>query len=175
VTSSLPFWIFAFADLVVATVLALAGVRAAKRGDWIVHRRLMYAAGAALGLFLLLYVGKVFWLGHEPIASWSLGRRVVLWIHELFAASMLVFGIAARLAARPLAPSLAGGEGASATLRHRRRHRLLGRLAVASAVLALMTGTVVLAGMLEASRPGPDSLAVHAAVAAAPLALGLHL
>lgn len=147
-TANLLFWLFAFLDLGVVAGAAVAGARAAQQGDLLRHQRWMNTAAALVVLFLLLYAGKLAWLGPEPIAEWSANRRVILYIHETFAGSMLVCGSGARLLARSLQRDLASGGNLNATTR--RRHRLLGKLAVGSAVLALATSTLVLGGMLAA-------------------------
>ncbi len=147
----LIYWTLALIDLALAVGLALAGWRLARRGEIARHRRLMNLALAAVGVFLASYLGKVLVLGREDLATWTPAAILTLRIHESIVAVMLVAGGGARwLAARHRERFLASaGRGPVSPLPALARHRWLGRVAVVSAVLGLLSAGLVLVQMYQ--------------------------
>ena len=86
------FWTGALALMAGVLALSIRGIRRRRRGDLAGHQRAMLSACALVGVFLLGYLLKVFFLGHEQIAEWSPRDRLVLRIHEVFIAVMLSAG-----------------------------------------------------------------------------------
>jgi len=146
----LAFWTAAWIDLGAVLALALLGVRQIRRGAWRAHRRSMLGAALLVGLFLVAYLLKVQWLGHEDLAAWTGAQRWVLRVHEAGIAAMLLGGALAGWRAwrfrdtLPRGPQLPAGDERS---RERAGHRLAGRVAVAGAALAWLTAALLLAGM----------------------------
>ena len=148
------FWSAALADLAAVAVCAVVGVRRIRRGDVRGHRLMMRSASALVALFLLAYLGKLHFLGHEDRSLWSRLDHAVLYVHELCVAAMLAGGALALLRARrlrdQLGPALELPPGGEA-LRGGSHHRRAGWIAVAGAVCGLATAAAVLAGMFARS------------------------
>jgi len=146
------YWTCALLNMAGVVALALAGVRARRRGDIERHRRCMLAAAALVLLFLLSYPVKLVWLGREEMAQWSSGAVLILRIHETFIFLMLVAGGLAGWRARQLrrtrnATRDPGDPPAPAGVA--RWHRRAGWTAVVSALLAFLAAAAVLAGMYQ--------------------------
>jgi uncharacterized membrane protein YozB (DUF420 family) len=127
VDPKLVYWTLALANLGSIAGCLLAGVLRIRRRDVRGHRRRMLTASALVGLFLFSYVLKLVFLGREDRSLWTALDRALLYTHELCVAAMLA------------APTRA--------LRVHRVHRRAGRAAVIGCLLALVTATLVLAGM----------------------------
>ncbi len=139
---SVAFWALALGIMTVAVGYAVRGWRRVRSGEIEAHRRDMIRACWWVGAFLLFYLGKVAFLGHEDLASWSPARHLVVDIHRGIVFSMLGLGAAARW----LGPrGLLRGVGARAM------HRRLGRVAVLAGALGLATATLVLVQMVAAA------------------------
>lgn len=147
---ALLFWTGALVDLGLVCLVAMIGVRCARRGEIARHRRAMKVAGLLVVGFLLAYVAKVVLIGREDFSLWS---RLDVWIlrfHELFVLGMLVAGgLAFRMGGRL--------EGTRVVTRDAkdpdpdpkllRRHRRAGWIAVASMLLGFVLAIGVLVGM----------------------------
>lgn len=139
----LLYWTGAFVNMVVVVALAAAGVASVKRGDVARHRRLMLAASALVGAFVVSYGLKLVLLGREAVSTWSPAAVWTLRIHELCVFTMLAGGLlAGRLAFRMRAAPLAAEHAAT-----RGQHRVFGRVAVIAAGAGVATAGLVLAGM----------------------------
>lgn len=152
--AKLAYWTAAFTNMLIVVGLALAGVRAVRRGDVLRHRRCMRAAGWLVVGFVGSYAGKLALLGREALATWSHFAIWTLRIHETCIAIMLLGGAMALMRARRLRDepwAQRGGLGASAPPSGLRptlaSHRRAGRAAVAGACLGVVTAGVVLASM----------------------------
>ena len=150
-TANLVFWTVALANLGVVVACGARGVRAIRRGDARTHRRMMLAATALVGLFLLSYLLKVAWLGREDRSAWTAIDYAILYTHELCIAAMLVAGGTAlfrglRFQSR-LRPSWQI-PAAPADLPGRDTHRRAGRVAAWAGAFAFLTAIGVWAGML---------------------------
>ena len=88
----LLFWIAALINLAVLCVVAILGVRHARRGEIARHLRAMKIATTLVFAFLGSYVLKVVFLGREDQSVWTLFDVWVLRIHEMFVLVMLVAG-----------------------------------------------------------------------------------
>lgn len=146
------FWSVALLDLSAVLLLALLGLRRIRAGDWRGHRNRMLAAAALIAVFLVAYVLKVEWIGHEDVASWSDFRIAILRIHEFGIAAMLGGGLYAGyrawrfrsgLPAAAVLPQVDPGAAA------RVGHRWAGRIALAGTGLAWATALVLLTGMYD--------------------------
>lgn len=146
----LAYWTAAFANMTLLMALAAVGARHARRGEIARHRRAMRTAALLVGLFLVSYPFKLAWLGREDMASWSTVSVGMLRLHETCVLVMLgAGGLALRRGLRlgrtralidaPDAP-VPGPEALAG-------HRRMGRIALASVLLAWATAGVVLAGM----------------------------
>ncbi|MCB1033482.1 MAG: DUF420 domain-containing protein [Acidobacteria bacterium] len=145
-SSHLSFWGLALILFASITASTLLGWREIRRGNVQRHRRLMNLAGALVGVFVLLYVGKVIFLGREDLSHWSPWDLAILRIHETFIAVMILSAGSARWIARRLG-------GPSDDARDRRRHRLLGRIGATSCLLAFLTALVVLRQLVVNAGP----------------------
>lgn len=134
------FWAAAFVLLLVAVGCALSGWRAIRAGEIERHRRRMLSAVGLIGLFLGAYLVKLAWLGRERLEDWERWELTVLYVHEVFVATMLVAGGRALWLSRSLFPRTSGSvpDGTS------RSHRLWGRIAVGAAMAGLLTAAAVL-------------------------------
>lgn len=148
----LLYWSLALANMGAVVAFAAHGVRAIRRSDVAAHRRAMTVAGWLVVLFLGSYVVKRLVLGPEDLAVWSSGARINLWVHESFVTTMLLAGSGALVLGRRLARTrrVSGrANDPAADERQLRRHRRFGWLAVAAAVLGLLTACGILAGMFS--------------------------
>jgi len=146
----LLFWTWALALMGAVVGVAAAGVRRRRAGDVSGHRRAMLGACALVAVFLLAYVAKLVWLGHEHTERWSARDRLVLYLHESCIAVMLGAGAlagarASRLRRTRNATSNRADPVAPAALA--RGHRGAGWAAVLAAGVGWLTALVVLAGM----------------------------
>ena len=147
----LLFWAAALINLGVLCGYAIYGVRYARRGEIARHRRAMKIASLLIGAFLGAYILKVIFLGKEDQSVWSQLDVWVLRIHELFVVFMLVGGSVAWVQARKLIPTRLVTHDANDPQpdpRVLRIHRLAGRTAVISSVLAFILAIGVMAGMV---------------------------
>ena len=145
----LLFWSLALVDLGLVLWCMRRGIALVRAGEIRAHRRYMLSAGALIVLFLVSYVGKVFWLGKEDRSAWTGLDHAVLYVHESCVAVMLVAGAVALYRAWRFRPALGpnlelptdtpllGGES----------HGRAGRIAAWAAVLSFVTAGGVLAGM----------------------------
>jgi uncharacterized membrane protein YozB (DUF420 family) len=171
--AKLAFWTIAFANMVLAAVLAVRGVWLARRGELLRHARCMRAAAAFVALFLGAYALKLAVLGREAREAWSPGAVTVLRIHELCVLAMLVGGALALALGRRLGRSRLVAQAAdapAAPASARRLHRVAGRTAVAGAVLGAATAALVLAGMYARAQllDAPALARTERAAASAP-------
>jgi uncharacterized membrane protein YozB (DUF420 family) len=150
-TPKLVFWTIALANLGVVVACGARGVRAIRRGDARTHRRMMLASAALVVLFLVSYLAKVAFLGHEDRSAWTAIDYVILYLHELCIAGLLVAGGVALFRGlrfqRLLRPSWTVPPGADA-LPGRAAHRRAGRVAAWAGVFAFLTAIGVWIGML---------------------------
>ncbi len=154
----LIYWTAALANLGVLCVVALVGVRCARRGEIARHRRAMKLSTALVVAFLLSYVVKLLLLGREEMDLWATRDVWVLRVHEVFVLVMLLAGAAAWAFGRRLRgtrlvtrdPSDPAPDGGGLRL-----HRLAGRSAVAGALLGFAMAVGVLIGMYARASAGP--------------------
>jgi uncharacterized membrane protein YozB (DUF420 family) len=146
----LLFWTAALADLAVLCAFALSGVRFARRGEIARHRRAMKIASLLIVAFLGAYVLKVVVLGREDQSVWTLLDVWILRIHELFVMVMIGAGSVAWLQVKKIVDTRLvthDPEDPMTDPKVVRIHRIAGRTAVISAVLAFLLAIGVLAGM----------------------------
>lgn len=146
----LLFWIAALLNLAAVCVVAIMGVRCARRGEIARHRRAMKISAILVFAFLGAYVLKVMLLGREDQSVWTFFDVWVLRIHELFVMVMIIAGGFAWFQARKLEGTrLVTHDPADpeADPKVAYRHRIAGRTAVINAVLGFLMAIFVLAGM----------------------------
>jgi len=146
------FWTGALGLMAGVVCVAIAGVRRRRRGDVPGHRRAMLSAAALVALFLAAYVLKVVLLGHERIAEWSEGDRLVLRIHETCIAVMLAAGAVAGLRAwrlRRTRNATLDPADPPAPAALARWHRRAGWTAVVAAAAGWLTALLILIGMYQ--------------------------
>src|SRR5262245_33241876 len=146
------FWTGALGLMAGVVGVATAGVLRRRRGDVPGHRRAMLAAAALVALFLVSYVAKVVWLGHEDVAAWSAGHRLVLRIHETCIAVMLSAGALAGLRAwrlRRTRNATLDPADPPAPAALARWHRRAGWTAVVAAAGGWLTALLMLIGMYQ--------------------------
>jgi len=146
------FWTGALALMAGVVGVSIAGILRRRRGDLAGHRRAMLSACALVGLFLLAYLLKVFFLGHEHVAKWSPRDRLVLRIHEVFIAVMLSAGaVAGSRAWRLRRTRNATLDPFDPPAPHTvaRWHRRAGWAAVLAAAGGWLTALLLLIGMLQ--------------------------
>lgn len=151
---ALIFWSVALVDLGIVCLVAILGVRCARRGEIARHRRAMQTAAALVVAFLLSYLLKVALIGREDMSLWTLLDLWILRIHELFVMTMLVAGAIAFRQARQLAATRVvtrDPKDPDADPRALRIHRRAGWTAVASAVMGFAFAIGVLLGMFQRS------------------------
>jgi uncharacterized membrane protein YozB (DUF420 family) len=145
----LLFWSLALVNLGLVLWCVRRGIALVRAGEVAAHRRHMLSAAALIVLFLLSYVGKVFWLGKEDRSAWTGLDHGVLYVHETCIAVMLIAGGVALYRAwrfrAALGPNLelptdAPLEGAAS-------HGRAGRIAAWSALFSFVTAGGVLLGM----------------------------
>ncbi len=148
--AKLLYWTAAFANFVLVAVCAGIGVLRIRRRDLRGHKRMMLTAAGLVLLFLVSYPIKLASLGGEDLSVWSLGARSVLYFHETCILFMLLGGGYAGYRAFRFRAGLGSGPTLlpePSPSRARVLHRRAGRVAVGSAVLALLSSGVVLVGM----------------------------
>jgi len=146
----LLFWTVALVNLAVLCGFALSGVRFARRGEIARHRRAMKVASLLILAFLGAYVLKVVVLGREDQSVWTLLDVWVLRIHELFVVLMIGAGSVAWLQVRKFVDTRLVTHDPNDPMpdpKVVRTHRMAGRTAVISAVLAFLLAIRVLIGM----------------------------
>jgi len=141
-SANLTYWLFAFVLMTTAVLIACRGIVHVRAGRLVSHMKHLNLACNLLIFFVVTYVGKVFVLGREVKTDWSFLDLFILRTHETFIAIMLITGIWARVLAGKYRDRLEQPTEADLTLR--RKHKLLGKLAVTSAVCALFTAMAVL-------------------------------
>jgi uncharacterized membrane protein YozB (DUF420 family) len=148
------YWAAAVVNFAALTAIAIAGVRQAQRGEFARHRRSMIIAACLVGAFLGSYVLKLAFLGREAIATWSPADVWTLRVHEMCVLAMLVGGAVAfargralqrsrRFTRDPNDPQPEPGD--------LQRHRAAGKVALAGAVLGLLSAGWVWLGMWSRS------------------------
>ncbi len=146
----LLFWTVALVNLAVLCGFALSGVRFVRRGEIARHRRAMKVASLLILAFLGTYVLKVVVLGREDQSVWTLFDVWILRIHELFVVLMIGAGSVAWLQVRKLVDTRLVTHDPNDPMPEPkvvRTHRMAGRTAVISAVLAFLLAIGVLIGM----------------------------
>jgi uncharacterized membrane protein YozB (DUF420 family) len=146
----LLFWSAALVNLGVLCGFALSGVRYVRRGEVARHRRAMKIASWLILAFLGSYVLKVGFLGREDQSVWTAVDVWVLRIHELFVMVMMIAGSVAWVKARKLVETRLVTHDPADPIPDPaivRVHRLAGRTAVISSILALLFAIGVLLGM----------------------------
>ena len=146
----LLFWTAALVNLAVLCGFALSGVRSVRRGEIARHRRAMKIASLLIVAFLGAYVLKVIVLGREDQSVWTSLDVWVLRIHELFVMLMIGAGSVAWLQVRKLVDTRLVTHDPNDPMpdpKVVRTHRLAGRSAVISALLAFLFAIGVLVGM----------------------------
>ncbi len=136
-TPGLWFWSFALFNLAAVVGCALVAFRHVRARRLEQHRAWMRGASWLIVLFLAAYVGKVLVLGKEALASWSPAEVTVLRVHETIVLGMLVAGAWARF--------LGWRHGVAVPT----KHRVLGRVALVASLGALLTASLILAGMFR--------------------------
>ncbi len=134
------FWALALALLAAVTASTFLGWRQIRRGNRHRHRRWMNLSAALVGIFLLLYVLKVLFIGREDLSTWSPMSLAVLYTHETFIAIMLLSTSGARFLARRLRK---GKVSAS----YRQKHRILGRIGAFACLFAFLSAVLLLRQM----------------------------
>ena len=150
----LLFWTVALVNLAVLCGFALSGIRFARRGEIARHRRAMKIASWLIVAFLAAYVLKVVVLGREDQSVWTLLDVWVLRIHELFVMVMIGAGTVAWLQVKKIRGTRLvthDPNDPKPDPKVVRTHRIAGRTAVISAILALLWAIGVWVGML--ARP----------------------
>ncbi len=146
----LLFWTAAILDLGAVCLVAVFGLRHARRGKIARHRRAMKIATLLVIAFLVSYVLKVQLVGREDMSVWTTADVWALRIHELFIMQMLIAGGVAWIQGRKLRatrlvthdPDDPLPEAATVRL-----HRLAGRVSVIGALLGFLMAIEVLVGM----------------------------
>ena len=141
-TAQIAFWGLALGIMAVAVGHAVRGWRRAKSGDLEAHRREMVRACLWIVVFLVIYLGKVAWLGHEDLAAWSRSRRFVVNVHRSIVFTMLALGGVARW----MGPRALRRGG-----RLKNVHRWIGRGALVAGIFGLATAAMVFAQMIVAA------------------------
>jgi len=109
---------------------------------------MMRIAASLVGLFLASYLVKLPLLGREDRSLWGASELWTLYVHEICIVAMLAAGAVAAFHARRFGEVHDGPNPApDASERDRRLHRIAGRIAVVSSLLALITAAGVLTGM----------------------------
>jgi uncharacterized membrane protein YozB (DUF420 family) len=146
----LLYWTAALINLGALCVIALFGVRYARRGEIARHQRAMKIASLMVLAFLASYVIKLMLLGREDMAVWDAIYVWVLRIHELFVLQMVVAGAVAWIQSRKLLHTRLVTHQAEDPLPDAttvRIHRIAGRVAVAGGILGFVMAVGVLIGM----------------------------
>ena len=146
----LAFWTGALALMGGVVVCAAVGIARRRRGALRGHQSAMLASAALVGAFLLSYLLKLVFLGHEDIASWSENDRLVLWTHEACVAVMLGSGTMAGVRAwrlRRTRNATLDPRDPAAPAPLARWHRRAGWTAAVAAGAGWLTALFVLVGM----------------------------
>ncbi len=143
--AKLTFWTYALILMTAMITMGLVGWRQIRRNDIRRHRRSMQIAIALFFTFIASYLLKLRFLGREDFDRWSAADITVLRIHETFVLLLFLCGLAARWLAHRMETSTANRQVIA------RRHRLAGRTALISGILALLTAGVVLLSMFRRS------------------------
>ena len=144
------YWTAALVDLGIVAGAALRGVARIRRGDVAGHRRSMLLAAWLVVAFLVSYVFKVAFLGHEDLSTWSAFYVQTLRLHETCVLAMLLAGAVALTRARRMRGSRnvthdpADPPAPASTARW---HRRAGWTGVVGALAGLATAGIVLSGM----------------------------
>lgn len=149
--TQLFFWAAALVNLAVLCGFALSGVRYARRGEIARHLRAMKISSWLVVAFLGSYLLKVGFIGREDQSVWSNLDVWILRIHELFVLFMIGGGAVAWVQGRKLALTrLVTHEPSDPTPDAKivRTHRIAGRTAVISSVVALVLAIGIFAGMV---------------------------
>ncbi len=141
-TAHLIFWGLALGMMTVAVAYAVLGWRTARAGDFDTHRRQMIRACLWIVAFLVAYLAKVAWLGHEDLAHWSPLRHLVINVHRSIVFAMLGLGGFAWVLGSRVLPRRDDLKNV---------HRWLGRGALIAGILGLATATIVFWQMLAAA------------------------
>ncbi|MFQ5513163.1 MAG: DUF420 domain-containing protein [Myxococcota bacterium] len=144
----LAYWVCAWLNMAVAVSSALRGVQLARRGEIVAHRRHMLFFATLVALFLLSYPVKLLLLGSEELELWGVFHVSVLRFHELCVLVMLLAGLRAGGLAWRLG-LLRGVSPKTVNPKRLAAHRRAGRVAVAAAVIGLLSASFVLAGMIQ--------------------------
>lgn len=139
-SANVAYWTGAWLNMWVIVALAAVGIRHARRGDYVRHRRCMLWAVGLVAGFLASYPFKLVLLGRETLGDWAPATVTVLRVHETCVAVMILGGVYALALA--LRRGLPNGDPAS-----HERHRRAGWSAVAGATLGALTAAWVLWGM----------------------------
>lgn len=143
-TSNLMFWLYAYVLTIAALIIAFQGVAKIRQGDEIGHAKKMNLAILVILGFVASYVLKVIFLGREPKTNWESIHFTVLYAHEFFIAGMLIAGGYARYLAGKYKHTLGKKDLSDQDIALRKRHRLSGKICLASTTMALFTATFVL-------------------------------
>lgn len=109
---------------------------------------MMRIAASLVALFLVSYAIKLPLLGREDRSVWSPSELWTLYAHELCILATLAAGMVAALYSRRFGEVRDGPDPApEANGKDRRIHRIAGRIALCSSLLALFTAAVVLTAM----------------------------
>lgn len=140
----LAFWTFSLAIAGGALVLAISGVLAVRGGNVETHRRRMKGSVGLVIAFVASYGVKLAVIGREALHTWEPFFVTVLRVHQGFISVMLMAGIwALVLSPKTLSTDAAEREAA------RLRHRLAGRIAIASFAAALSMSAITYWGMWQ--------------------------
>ena len=146
----LIFWTAAIADLGAVCLVAIFGVRYARRGEIARHKRSMKISSLLVLAFLASYLLKVQFLGREDMSAWTTLDVWVLRIHELFVMQMLIGGAIAWIQGRKLLATRFVTHDPNdpvADQKTLQTHRIGGRTGVIGSVLAFVMALGILAGM----------------------------
>ncbi len=148
------FWGAAVLNFAALTGFAVAGIQQIRRGERARHRRSMLIAASLVGVFLVAYVVKLATLGREDLDTWSSAAVWTLRFHELCVLAMLIGGgtalvLGGRIKKSRLFATTPDAPAPSPSDLH--RHRIAGRVALAGAVLGVVSAGFVWLGMLSRS------------------------
>ncbi len=142
------YWTGALLNMAAMFGFMLVGVRHIRRGRVAEHRRALLIAAALVIAFILSYGLKLSFLGREDLSLWSPVAIWTLRFHETCVLGMLVSGGLALRRGWVLSHTRALLEGGPDPLPAQlQRHRRVGRFAILSAGLALLSAGGVLIGM----------------------------
>jgi uncharacterized membrane protein YozB (DUF420 family) len=151
------FWTAAIVDLGAVCLIAILGVRYARRGEIARHKRSMKIASLLVVAFLASYLLKSQFLGREDMSAWTPLDLWVLRIHELFVMQMLIGGVLAWIHGRKLLKTRLvthDPEDPVPDPKTLQIHRIAGRTGVIGSVLAFLMALGILAGMFVRALGG---------------------